>query len=449
MPPGYFLDAFGCVKNQVDAENMMALLNDAGWVAVPDAPDADLVIVNSCGFVEDAKRESIDAVLEWRRLFPDKKILLAGCLAQRYSKELAESLPEADGFFGTDDVSKITDAVNSLNVPAGESGTGGGPGAKLSAGSRPLLSPPGSAYVKIAEGCDNNCSYCAIPLIRGPLRCREVPDILDECRGLLARGVRELCVIGQDIGSYRSGDSGLPELLEAVSGLSGNFWVRLLYMHPDRFPFPVLDLMERDPRFLPYFDLPFQHASPGVLSAMNRKGNAQTYLDLAETVRRRLPGSVIRTTFLVGFPGETDDDFESLLDFQKKLRADWLGCFAYSREEGTAAYAMPGRVPKKTALARKWKVEETQVPITEKNVERFANRTLNVLLEEKFTADADSAEHGEMWLGRLYCHAPEVDGAAVVTGATGGEEKPGDFLQCRVLARRGIDLEVRPVSGGR
>ncbi|MDR1858545.1 MAG: 30S ribosomal protein S12 methylthiotransferase RimO, partial [Treponema sp.] len=198
----YFLDPFGCAKNQVDAENMMACLGSNGWSAAGDAADADLIIVNSCGFIESAKQESINAVLLWRRQYPEKKILLAGCLAQRYAKDLAESLPEADAFFGVDDISKITETVNAV-VGNGEWGVG--TGGIVSASSRPLLSLPGSAYVKISEGCDNRCSFCAIPLIRGPLHCRAVADIVEECRGLLARGVKELCIIGQDIGSYRSG----------------------------------------------------------------------------------------------------------------------------------------------------------------------------------------------------------------------------------------------------
>jgi ribosomal protein S12 methylthiotransferase len=427
------LDPFGCVKNQVDAENMMARLNGAGWSAASDAADADLVIVNSCGFIESAKQESINAVLGWRRLYPGKKILLAGCLAQRYAKELAEALPEADGFFGVEDISKIADTANSLvNSSAKDASL------PFIPDSRPLLSLPGSAYVKISEGCDNRCSYCAIPLIRGPLCCRTVQDITDECKGLLARGIKELCVIGQDIGSYRSGHAGLPELLAAIAELPGRFWVRLLYMHPDHFPPAVLDIVEKDPRFLPYFDIPFQHGSKRVLSAMNRRGSAESYIALAETIRERLPAAVIRTTFLVGFPGETEDDFALLTDFQAKLRPDWSGCFAYSREEGTPAYAMKARVSKRTAARRKREIEERQIQITEKNMDRFTGQNLDVLFEERF-----SGESGDIWLGRLYCHAPEVDGAAVITG-TAPEMRPkaGDLLPCRVIARRGLDLEV-------
>jgi len=432
--PLYYVDPFGCVKNQVDAENMMLRLDNAGWTAARDAADADLIIVNSCGFIESAKQESINAVLGWRNLYPGKKILLSGCLAQRYARELAQSLPEADGFFGVDDIADIVVKAESLM-----GNTGQGPAAEehYSPSSRPLLSLPGSAYVKISEGCDNRCTFCAIPLIRGPLRCRTVPDIVDECKGLLARGIKELCVIGQDIGSYRSGGAGLPELLNAIAELSGDFWVRLLYIHPDHFPLPILDTMEQDRRFLPYFDIPFQHASPNILSAMNRHGTAETYISLVETIRRRLPASVIRTTLLAGFPGETDADFAALLDFQKKLRPDWLGCFAYSREEGTPAYTMKGRVSKKIAARRKQEIEERQIPITENNMDRFVGQNLDVLLEEQFTGE-------DLWLGRLYCHAPEVDGAAVVVDATDcAEPKAGDILSCRVVARRGFDLEVR------
>ncbi|MDR1252129.1 MAG: 30S ribosomal protein S12 methylthiotransferase RimO [Treponema sp.] len=440
----YFLDPFGCAKNQVDAEHMMAHLDSAGWAAAPDAEAADLIIVNSCGFIESAKQESINAVLGWHRQYPDKKIILAGCLSQRYANELSGSLPEADGLFGNTAIAGIVDAASrALGLKTK-------PGKASAAFSRPLLSPSGSAYVKISEGCNNHCSFCAIPLIRGGLRSRSVQDILEECRGLLDRGVRELCVIGQDTGSFgtdRSAVSALPALLEAIASLAGRFWVRLLYIHPDHFPLPILDIIEQDARFLPYFDIPFQHASPKILSAMNRRGTAESYLALLETIRRRLPGAVIRSTFLLGFPGETDEDFAALLDFQEKARADWLGCFSYSREEGTAAYAMKGRVLKKTALERKRIIEERQIPITEKNMERFVGRTMDLLVEEQFenpTADTGIGDES-LFLGRLYCHAPEVDGAAVIVSdkESAAKLKPGDMVSGKIIARRGFDLELR------
>jgi ribosomal protein S12 methylthiotransferase len=322
------------------------------------------------------------------------------------------------------------------------------------AGQRPLLSLPGSAYVKINEGCNNRCTFCSIPLIRGSLRSRSITDVLAECRELLSRGIRELCLIGQDIGSYGKDFSGsgmavksffqgslLPDLLEALSGLKGDFWVRLLYIHPDNFPLPILDTMDRDKRFLPYFDLPFQHGSEKILAAMNRRGNAAAYLALIETIRSRLPGAVLRSTFLLGFPGETDEDFRALLDFQDKARLDWAGCFAYSREEDTPAYSMKNRVPKKLAAERKRIVEERQISISEKQMDRFIGRELDVLVEE-----AVDEEDG-LYLGRLYCQAPEVDGAAVIsdTRMVSVSEQvlaPGSMVRGRVVGRAGVDLEV-------
>jgi len=449
----YFLDPFGCVKNQVDAENMMAHLNNAGWQSVSDAEHADLIIINSCGFIESAKQESINAVLEWRKFYPEKKILLAGCLSQRYAKELPELLPEADGFLGVEDIIKIADKVSGWKTSAADlRGSAQIKIKKLAAGERPLLSLPGSAYVKISEGCNNRCSYCAIPLIRGSLMCRAISDIIEECKALLKRGVKELCIIGQDIGSY---DAGLHELLKAISALAGNFWVRLLYIHPDHFPFQILDVMEKDKRFLPYFDIPFQHASEKILRAMNRSGSSEKYLELINTIRARLPEAVIRSTFLSGFPGETEDDFAALLDFQEKAKLDWLGCFAYSREEGTTAYSMKNRVPAKTAVMRKKIIEEKQAAITEKNMDRFTSQTLEVLIEERFSAalTADTAgavnqtpapDEENLWLGRLYCQAPDIDGSAVIiSGEESGKNlQTGTLVKCKVIARRGIDLEV-------
>jgi ribosomal protein S12 methylthiotransferase len=447
----YFLDPFGCVKNQVDAENMMSCLNKAGWESA-SAEDADIIIVNSCGFIESAKQESINAVIEWRKLYPKKKILLAGCLAQRYAKELEGTLTEADGFFGVENIADITSAVlKTVNNAQVNSAS-----VKPETGKRPLLSLPGSAYVKISEGCSNRCSFCAIPLIRGKLASRTISDITEECRALLERGIAELCIIGQDIGSYGidtsvidtsiadvSDTAKLPELLKAISSLEGHFWVRLLYIHPDHFPFQILDIMEKDARFLPYFDIPFQHASAKILSAMNRRGNSEQYLALLETIRNRLPRSVIRSTFLLGFPGETEEDFTALLDFQEKAKLDWLGCFTYSREEDTPAYSMKGRVSAKTAAARKRTIEERQIPITEKNMERFTGQALEVLIEEKIDSAAEDTEN--FWLGRLYCQAPEIDGAAVIadSGTDGKNPQIGKLAKCKVIARRGFDLEVK------
>ncbi|MDR1248619.1 MAG: 30S ribosomal protein S12 methylthiotransferase RimO [Treponema sp.] len=439
------MDPFGCVKNQVDAETMMAVLEESSWSRVEDSGAADLIIVNSCGFIASAKQESINAVIAYRRLYPDKKILLAGCLAQRYAEELPASLTEADGLFGNTDLGAIAAAAESIFKKPGAPTE---PPAPLPVSpsllaARPLLSLPGQAYVKISEGCDNRCAFCAIPLIRGALRSRPVHEVVDECRSLLDRGVREICLIGQDLGSYGrdrggGGGTGLPELLEALSALSGHFWARLLYIHPDHFPRPVLDICRRDSRILPYFDLPFQHGSAGILRAMGRRGDGETYLRLIAEIRDALPDAVIRSTFLTGFPGETGEDFRRLLDFQLRADLDWLGVFAYSREEHTPAYSMPRRVPGKTAEQRKTTLEARQTGISEKRMDRFVGRSMEALVEE--AVDTQSADQEHLYLGRLYCQAPEVDG--LVTLRSARPLVPGTFVRGRISARTGFDLEM-------
>ena len=428
----YYIDPLGCAKNQVDAETMMAFLENAGWQSSSTIEEADFILINSCAFIESAKQESINAVLNYRKHFPSKKIVLAGCLAQRYSEELAGALPEADLLFGNTNLSALPSAVQSLikkenNGPSFTS---------TFAGKRPLLSLPGCAYVKISEGCNNRCSFCAIPLIRGSLRSRQVEDIIDECRTLLGRGVKELCIIGQDISSYGldRGEVALPRLLEEVSKLSGEFWVRLLYLHPDHIPLSILDTFIADSRFLPYFDIPFQHGSDKILRAMNRRGSASEYLALLDRIRSLLQNAVIRSTFLTGFPGETEKDFQLLLNFQEKASLDWAGAFIYSREEGTASYSIKPQIPKKTAAQRKACIEERQVSITEGLMERFVGQVVDVLVEE-----AVDREEG-LYLGRLFCQAPEVDGAAVINSTK--DLKPGTFVQGKVQARAAFDLEV-------
>jgi ribosomal protein S12 methylthiotransferase len=231
--------------------------------------------------------------------------------------------------------------------------------------------------------------------------------------------------------------------MESLSKLDGDFWVRLLYIHPDHFPLPILDIMTQDKRFLPYFDIPFQHASEKLLLAMNRRGNADSHLELIKIIRQRIEDAVIRTTFMTGFPGETEDDFTLLLDFQKKAKLDWVGCFAYSREENTPAYTLKRRVPKKTAATRKRIIEETQISITEKQMERFIGRTFNVLVEEKFETQDTSTGETDLYLGRLPCQAPEVDGSTIIF--TSMPLKIGGIIPCQIIARAGIDLEAHPL----
>jgi ribosomal protein S12 methylthiotransferase len=449
MSLGYYLDPLGCAKNQVDAETMMGFLHEAGWVSVADPAEAELIIINSCGFIEKAKQESINTVLGYRKTYPDKKIVLAGCLAQGYAQELSAALPEADLIFGNRDLAKITHAAL-LALASPETGDVcrvfapteiPEPGISPS-GRRPLLSLPGSAYIKIAEGCDNHCTFCGIPRIRGPLRSRTRSQVVDECRELLDRGIKELCLIGQDLGSYGTdrtgGVSELPQLLEALSQMEGRFWVRMLYLHPDRFPLPILDLIRHDPRLLPYFDLPFQHGASKILRAMNRRGTGASYLALIHHIREMLPDATIRSTFLTGFPGETEKDFQGLLDFQEQAQLDWVGCFTYSREADTPAYSMKPRILRSIAAARQRRIETGQVPITEKRLDRFLGRTLDALVEKP--VPSKEAEKKKAYLARLRCQAPEVDGLTLIRS----DELllPGTFVRGRIFARHGFDLEL-------
>jgi ribosomal protein S12 methylthiotransferase len=435
MNKTYFLDPFGCVKNQVDAETLMAYLNDAGWVSASSPEEADVVVVNSCGFIETAKRESINAVLEHKK--NGKRTVLAGCLAERYAKDLFESLTEADVVFGNKDLSQIAAAAESA-LHGSRAQLIPPPAADNVRKNRPLLSLPGSAYVKITEGCNNHCSFCSIPLIRGGLKSRQIEDVIDECQTLLDKGVQELCLVGQDIAAFGidfSSNQLLPALLEALLRLNGDFWVRLLYLHPDHFP-PILDLLKKEGggRFLPYFDIPFQHASKSLLQKMNRKGCAEDYLSLLDRIRDALPDAVIRSTFLLGFPGETEVDMEALFDFQEKAHIDWAGCFTYSREENTPADTMKPHVPKRTAERRKALVEEKQTVITERQLERFIGREFDVLVEEEIDKD--------LYLGRMFAQAPEVDGAVVINTDADADVPPrlGSFVRCEITARADFDL---------
>ena len=439
----YYVEPLGCAKNQVDAETMIARLDAAGALLAGDPRDADLIIVNSCGFIEEAKREAINVTLGFRKEYPGKKIILAGCLAQRYLKELGEELSEADAVIGSGSLDGIVPLAFGLTGAAPER-VEENPATPDRPARVKLLSLPGSAYVKIAEGCDNHCSFCAIPLIRGGLRSVSVDGVVSECGALLKNGVLELCLIAQDTASYGTDTGGLcrlPELLKALSALEGDFWVRLLYLHPDHFPLDILETIAADRRFLPYFDIPFQHSSPALLRAMNRRGGGDAYISLLGRIREALPDSVIRSTFMTGFPGETEADFERLLDFQAEARLDWLGVFVFSREEGVPAYNFKGRPSKKTALERKRVLEARQARITEERMSRFTGRLMTALVEEQV-----DGEEG-LYIGRLFCHAPEVDGALVIESAA--PLSPGTFARGVVTGQAGFDLKLRvaTVSG--
>jgi ribosomal protein S12 methylthiotransferase len=440
----FYLESLGCAKNQVDSEVMISVLEDAGWIHVESPGDSSVIIVNTCGFIQPAKEESIQVALQFHNDFREQKIVMAGCLAQRYAEDLSQGMPEIDGFFGNrapeligEFLDRVLDEPGQVFLPVA---TNSPPLRKR------LLSLPGSAYVKIAEGCNNRCAFCAIPLIRGNLRSRPIDSVMREIEDLLRRGIFEINLVAHDLNSFgrdrtqsgRRSAGELPALLRRISELPGDFWIRLLYLYPETFPTDLLPLLAADERLLPYFDLPMQHGSAEILQAMGRSGRRETFLRLLDTVRSALPDAVIRSTFLTGYPGENDRDFEDLLSFQQEAQFDWLGVFTYSPEEGTRGYREQrerGRVPVGVARERKTEIERRQTLISERLLGRFAGRTMRVLVEEDVKGEALS-------FARAYLQAPEVDGTVVVRGARVG---PGGTETVKIIRCNGLDLEAIPV----
>lgn len=462
----FFIDQHGCAKNQVDGELIISRMLNLGMTQTFDAAEADFIIVNSCGFIESAKKESLDAVYSAKNQYPNAKILLTGCLAERYANALKDQLPEADAIFGNGNLDKIDETVKSMLKGERPVETYSQEGVCVGE-RRVLLSYHGSAFVKITEGCSNHCSFCAIPIIRGELRSRPAQSIINEIKDLYSRGVVEFNLIGQDLAAYGTGEndnvfgsgrmplpvwkdgknigtdskSGLAKLLEMISALPGKFIVRPLYIHPDHFNRDILPVMQNDKRLLPYFDIPFQSGSERIIHKMNRKGGAEEYLRLASDIRAALPDAALRTTFLTGFPGETDDEAAETVDFLQKLESDWSGCFPYSREEDTPAYSMKSRVKAKVAKARADQLVSVQAEITKRHLAAKVGKEFDVLIEEIVEGDEGLA------IGRAWFQAPEVDGSVVVRyekefGNQGALVKTGRFVKVRVEASSDVDLDA-------
>lgn len=406
--------SLGCPKNQVDAEVMLKRLTDAGYVLVNETDKADIVIVNTCGFIEDAKKESIDAILEMADLKADgviKKILVTGCLAQRYADEIFSEIPEADGVIGigaNDDIVKVCDTLFETDEHYGCFP----PKENLSLGGGRILSTPEyTAYLKIAEGCSNRCSYCAIPYIRGDYRSRKLEDVLEEANMLCEKGVKEIILVAQDTSRYGEdlyGEQKLPELLDELQKIEKLRWVRILYCYPDRITDELLDAVARNDKVCHYLDLPLQHADEKILKAMNRNGNKQSLLDLVAKIREKLPDMIIRTTFITGFPGETDEEITALSEFVNEAKLDRVGCFAYSREEGTPAYDLPEQVDPEVAASRAETIMEQQYAITQEKLQACMGKTYDVLVEG-YDSYTDS------YYGRTYMDSPDIDNNVVFT----------------------------------
>jgi len=461
----FFIDQHGCAKNQTDGEMLAGFLEKSGYKQVLEAEKADFIFINTCGFINSAKKESIDAVYAVKANYPNAKIILTGCLAERYAEDLYESMPELDGVFGNGNLSKISEFMSKMDSEKRCVQTY--PQEGICTGNRPLLfNYKASAFVKITEGCSNHCSFCAIPLIRGETRSRPSEAIVEEIKTLVENGVYEINLIGQDLAAYGTqpedvahverfqvSPSPLKQLLEKISGLEGDFIVRLLYIHPDHFNKDILEVLKKDSRFVHYFDIPFQSGDDEIIKKMNRKGTKAQYIQMIKDIRQELGECMIRTTFLTGFPGESDKNAENTLDFLKQIEPDWSGCFPYSREEDTPAYNMKGKVPEKTAKKRAEVLESAQSVITEKRLQNFVGRQLNVLIEEIIEIDEAVAEDSSegLAIGRGWFQAPEVDGCIVVRYDRDSAEemaavKAGSVVKVQILAVTGVDLDARFVK---
>ena len=424
--------SLGCAKNRVDSEVILGTLKEAGYEIVSDPAEAEIIFVNTCGFIEPAKEESIEAIFEMAKYKEKgrlKKLFVTGCLAQRYIDDLYREMPEVDGFMGVADYTRLLEMMR-------EADEGKRPryvcdGERFFRSQRVLTTPSYSAYVKSSDGCDNRCSYCAIPLIRGPYHSRPFDSIVEECRELAARGVTEITLIAQDTSRYGNdfpeGKLLLPELLEAVSAIEGVHWVRVLYCYPDTTDDRLLDTIAALPKVAPYVDLPLQHIDGPLLKRMNRRGSPEWIKSRISACKAR--GLTTRTTMIVGFPGETEEAFCELLQFVKEARFDRLGAFTYSPEEGTPGAAMPDQVDEQVKQRRLDELMTLQQGISlEENTARVGE-ICEVLCE--------GAEEG-MFVGRSIREAPESDGVIRFTAAR--EVAPGEYLNVKITKADAYDL---------
>ena len=402
------MNSLGCAKNLVNSEQMLALLWQAGMEVVEDLAQADVAIVNTCGFIDAAKQEAIDTILEtaqWKQQGQLKALIATGCLVERYQDEILQELPELDAVCGTGSYTDIVEAVQQALAGQKRAYLASSAQAALE-GDRQLITKPYSAFLRIAEGCNNHCSYCIIPSLRGPFRSRTLEHIWQEARQLAAQGAKELLVIAQDTTRYGTdlyGRRALPELVEGLCQIEGVEWIRLHYLYPDELDDALLDVMERNPKVVRYFDIPLQHINDRVLKAMNRRGDSALIKERINTIRSRFPEAVIRTSLIVGFPGETEEEFDELYRFLDEYKLERAGVFAYSQEEGTVAGAMPDQIPEEEKERRREILVELQDAVMDEFSQKLVGTTQRVL------CCGYDPEH-EMFYGRTYMDSPDVDG---------------------------------------
>ena len=490
--------SLGCPKNLVDSEVMMGLLDRAGARLTARPEDAEILVVNTCSFIDSAKQESVDTILEMARHKTEgraSKLIVAGCLVERYRDEIRRNIPEVDAVVGTGELESILEAAGIARQPVAPSpftilsssaAADTRPGKESLSGTHlhepafraegdlreqqgrfrrddwhgaahllptylydettPRLLATGrtSAYIKIAEGCDHPCTFCVIPNLRGKFRSRRFESVVAEAQQLVASGVQEITLIGQDTTCYGEDlgiKDGLAQLLDALARIEGLRWLRFLYAYPNRITSKLLDTIARHDNICKYLDVPLQHASPAVLKAMKRGAGAEIFLKTLDKVRGAVPGIALRTSFIVGFPGETAEDLTVLEDFITEAKFDWLGVFTYSHEEGSAAYALDGQIPKRTIEARKRRLMKLQQGISKRAKQDWIGRELIVLVE------GESEETPLLWEARTEFHAPEIDGKVYINdfGDLEALEK-GRFYRAEITEAHDYDVVARIVS---
>ena len=429
--------SLGCSKNLVDTEVMLRTLYDGGFEITPDETEAEIIVINTCGFIESAKQESIDNILdaaklkEWGKC---KHIVVTGCLAERYREEVMREMPEVDAIIGVGSLEDITEACSAVLRGEKYSSFKDKETSKLG-GERIITTEEHTAYLKIAEGCDNKCTYCAIPMIRGRLRSRPIEDIVKEAQDLEAMGVKELNLIAQDTSRYGLdlyGEYSLARLVRAITEATSIPWIRLLYCYPDKITDELIDELRENPRLLKYMDIPIQHISDRMLSAMNRHGGKALIKETVKRLRERVPGIVLRSTAMVGFPGETEEDFCELCEFIKEARFDRFGAFTYSAEEGTAAAEFDGQIDEQTKQDRYDVLMQTQLTVAEELGEAKVGSVITVLCDGFDTV-------AEVYYGRSYADAPDVDGKVYFTSEH-RKINTGAFVEVRITEAMDYDL---------
>ena len=432
--------SLGCSKNQIDTEIMLKILVTDGYEIVSEEIAADIIIINTCAFIESAKQEAIDNILDIAWLKENrtlKGIIVCGCLAERYREEILRELPEIDAVIGVFSIHDILDAVKHIESGAAEKfiSLKAQEGFVLG-GERVLTTPEYMAYIKISEGCDNFCSYCAIPLIRGRYRSRELQSIVDEAKDLAGLGVKELCVVAQDTTRYGEdlyGESKLPELLEKLCGIDTIEWIRLLYCYPDKITDELIEVIKTNEKIVKYIDMPVQHISDEVLGAMNRRGGSEAIYSAIKKLRDNIPDIIIRTTVIVGFPGESKQDFARLCEFLEEIKFERLGAFAYSKEEGTKAAGLENHLSAAQKERRHKTVMQLQERINYALNKKKIGATIRVLCE-------DYDKVSEAYFGRSYAEAPEIDGKIYFTSKSRKRIKSGEFVD--VTIKEIIDYDL-------